>query len=105
MMHKCKYYPEWDTSQLQGTPQHSVRLPSPITLIKLLHLGGNRRCERRVSYPTMRASKALTQTARSGVQCSSHEVTAPPILPTVNKGKTRKKMTAEKLCSNEHHFN
>ena len=66
--------PGWDASPSQGYPQHQIRR------YPFIHLGGERHCESEVSCPRTQ-HRARTRSARSGVERTNHEATAPPLLP------------------------
>ena len=57
-----------------------VRFSPTIRWYPFVHLGGERHCESKVSclHNTMSPARARTRSARSGVERTNHEATAPP---------------------------
>jgi len=65
--------PGWDARPLKGYPQHEIhRYP-------FIHLGEERHCESKVSCPRTTQCSRLGN-ARSGVERTNYEATAPPYL-------------------------
>ena len=75
--------PERDASPSQVTPPQFVRFPPTIRRYPFIHLGGESLGAVRVKclaqeHNTMSSARARTGTARSGVERTNHETTAPP---------------------------
>ena len=69
--------PGWDASPSQGYPQHQIRR------YPFIYLGGERHCESKVSCPRTQHNvpgQGSNPDARSGVERTNHEATAPPYL-------------------------
>ena len=76
-------YPGRNATPSQVTSSQFVSFSQQLAGTHLIHLGGERHCESKVSctrtqHNTMSAARAQTRTARSGVERTNHKATAPP---------------------------